>query len=71
MSRRKAKEAFTKKHVAQLLADHNISLIGGGLDEAPGAYKDIRTVMAAQTELVEVVGSFTPRIVRMDAEAPR
>ncbi|MGV9779219.1 RtcB family protein, partial [Streptosporangium sp. NPDC003464] len=25
------------------------------IDEIPGAYKDIRSVMAAQTDLVEVV----------------
>ena len=41
-------------------------LIGGGLDEAPQAYKDIRQVMASQRGLVDVLGSFTPKIVRMD-----
>lgn len=51
------------------LQQHNIELIGGGLDEAPQAYKDIRTVMASQTELVDVLGSFTPRIVRMEGGA--
>ena len=35
-------------------------------DEAPMAYKDIHTVMASQRELVDVLGSFTPKIVRMD-----
>lgn len=29
------------------------------------AYKDIHQVMAHQQELVEVLGSFTPKIVRM------
>jgi tRNA-splicing ligase RtcB len=29
------------------------------------AYKDIHTVMAAQTDLVEVLAKFQPRIVRM------
>ena len=48
------------------LAEHGIELIGGGLDEAPMAYKDIHTVMASQRELVDVIGSFTPKIVRMD-----
>ena len=48
------------------LAEHGIELIGGGLDEAPMAYKDIHTVMASQRELVDVLGSFTPKIVRMD-----
>ena len=35
------------------------------LDEAPGAYKDIRTVIGAQSELIEVLAEFHPRIVRM------
>ncbi|WP_288955737.1 RtcB family protein, partial [uncultured Polaribacter sp.] len=39
---------------------------GGGIDEAPMAYKDIRKVMANQQELVEVLGTFTPKIVKMD-----
>ena len=50
----------------KVLGNNKITLIGGGLDEAPMAYKDIKKVMANQTELVETIGSFTPRIVRMD-----
>ncbi|MGB3778998.1 MAG: hypothetical protein WA960_11620 [Tunicatimonas sp.] len=42
-----------------------MALIGSGLDEAPMAYQDIHTVMRAQRSLVEVVGSFTPKVVRM------
>jgi tRNA-splicing ligase RtcB len=44
--------------------------LGGSLDEAPQAYKDIDEVMAAQTDLVEVVAKFTPRIVRMAEDRP-
>ena len=51
--------------VKQHLAKHGIDLIGGGLDEAPTAYKDIATVMNSQRELVEIIGSFTPKVVRM------
>ncbi|AOW20471.1 RtcB family protein [Urechidicola croceus] len=65
-SRRKCKDKFTKSDVKQQLNIHRVSLIGGGIDEAPMAYKDIRKVMANQQELVEVVGTFTPKIVRMD-----
>ena len=36
------------------------------LDEAPFAYKDIHSVMKAQEELVDTVGLFYPKIVRMD-----
>ena len=49
-----------------MLSINKVSLIGGGVDEAPMAYKDIRRVMANQQELVEVLGTFSPKIVRMD-----
>jgi tRNA-splicing ligase RtcB len=65
MSRSAAKNSITKKMVKQELAKYQVELLGGGLDEAPMAYKDIRTVMRYQDELVEVLGEFTPKIVRM------
>ena len=65
-SRRKCKEKFTKSDVKQQLKIHDVALIGGGVDEAPMAYKDIKKVMNNQQELVEVLGTFTPKIVRMD-----
>jgi tRNA-splicing ligase RtcB len=49
----------------QELEKNGVELLGAGLDEAPMAYKDIRKVMDYQNELVEVVGEFTPKIVRM------
>ncbi len=67
MSRTKAKNSITPKELKQLLAKKEVTLIGGGLDEAPMAYKDIHKVMACQTDLVDVVGTFTPKIVRMDS----
>ncbi len=66
MSRRQANESITRKQLRQTLEAAGVSLIGGGVDEAPMAYKDIDAVMSAQTELVDVVGRFQPRIVRMD-----
>ncbi|WP_299606317.1 RtcB family protein [uncultured Aquimarina sp.] len=65
-SRRKCKEKFTKSDIKKELKANDVTLIGGGIDEAPMAYKDITKVMANQQELVEVVGTFTPKIVRMD-----
>lgn len=65
MSRRRAKESLTQSFVKKYLKEHGITLIGGGLDEAPQAYKDITKVMNYQKELVEVLGKFTPKIVRM------
>ena len=35
-------------------------------EEAPHAYKDIDLVMQSQIALVDVVGSFFPKIVKMD-----
>ncbi len=65
-SRRKCKQLFTKSEIKKELKKNEVSLIGGGIDEAPMAYKDIKKVMSNQLELVEVVGMFTPKIVRMD-----
>ncbi|CAN5782228.1 RtcB family protein [soil metagenome] len=65
LSRTKAKESFSLPQVQQVLLEAGVEVIGSGLDEAPMAYKDIRQVMAAQQELVEVVGTFSPKIVRM------
>ncbi|NAS31928.1 RtcB family protein [Flavobacteriaceae bacterium R38] len=65
-SRRKCKEKFTRSDIKKQLKMHDVTLIGGGIDEAPMAYKNIEKVMASQQELVEVIGTFTPKIVRMD-----
>ncbi|MBC6989459.1 RtcB family protein [Hymenobacter sp. BT491] len=67
MSRGQAMKTLKEGEVHRYLRDHGIELIGGGLDEAPMAYKDIHQVMAHQRDLVDVLGSFTPKIVRMDA----
>ncbi len=65
MSRAEAKNSITGSSLKSLLKEQNVLLIGGGLDEAPGAYKDIRKVMAGQKDLVEVLGEFHPKVVRM------
>ncbi len=65
MSRRKAKETLSKREVNKHLRKSGIELIGSGLDEAPMVYKDIHKVMSYQKDLVEVLGSFTPKVVRM------
>jgi tRNA-splicing ligase RtcB len=55
MSRTQARERFTK-------ADHELATKGvecrkdaDVIDETPAAYKDVDQVMAAQTDLVDVV----------------
>lgn len=65
MSRSQAKNSITNKMVRQALEKNNVTLMGGGLDEAPMVYKDIHKVMDYQQSLVDIVGEFTPRIVRM------
>jgi tRNA-splicing ligase RtcB (3'-phosphate/5'-hydroxy nucleic acid ligase) len=70
MSRTAALNSITKSALNKVLAEHGIELIGGDLDEAPMVYKDINTVMSAQTDLVKVLAQFTPKIVRM-ADANR
>ena len=71
MSRTKAFQSITKSDMKAILKDHNVTLIGAGLDEAPMAYKDIHKVMAAQTELVDVVAKFEPKMVRMADDGSR
>ncbi len=65
MSRTQAMANITHNALKEELAKHNVKLLGGGLDEAPFAYKDIELVMQSQRALVDVVGKFTPKIVKM------
>ncbi|MHA3772910.1 RtcB family protein [Verrucomicrobiota bacterium sgz303538] len=65
MSRTKAMQSFTWSAVKKLLAERGVELLSAGLDEVPGVYKDIHAVMAAQTDLVDVLGKFEPRLVKM------
>jgi tRNA-splicing ligase RtcB (3'-phosphate/5'-hydroxy nucleic acid ligase) len=69
MSRRAALDSISKSARDAYLKERGVSLLGGGMDESPQAYKSIEQVIAAQRDLVEIVGKFTPRIVRMADEA--
>jgi tRNA-splicing ligase RtcB len=71
MSRSKALANITHESLKKELKEHGVKLIGGGLDEAPFAYKDINEVMQSQTKLVDVLGKFYPVIVQMDGSDPR
>ncbi|MEL7496646.1 MAG: RtcB family protein [Planctomycetota bacterium] len=71
MSRTKAKQQFIWKEWKDHLRQKNVRLLAGGLDEVPGAYKNIHDVMAAQSDLVEVVGEFMPKIVMMCGDGSR
>ncbi|PYQ63985.1 MAG: RNA-splicing ligase RtcB [Acidobacteria bacterium] len=65
MSRNEARRRFTWEEARALLDERGVELLSADLDEVPMAYKDIREVMAAQTDLVEVLGTFHPRLVKM------
>lgn len=65
MSRTKARESFNRKDWDRILVTRGVKLLSAGLDEMPGAYKNIRQVMADQADLVDIVGEFMPKIVKM------
>lgn len=68
MSRKAAINAISKSARDEYLKERGVTLLGGGLDESPQAYKPIDNVISAQHDLVDVIGKFTPRIVRMADE---
>jgi len=71
MSRTQARETYRWPHVRGLLEERGVQLLSAGIDEVPHAYKDIHEVMAAQADLVETLGRFDPRLVKMAPEGER
>jgi tRNA-splicing ligase RtcB len=65
MSRTQAKKMFTWDDAQRFLTERGVTLVSAGLDEVPMAYKDIEEVMAAQSDLVEPLARFDPRLVKM------
>jgi len=65
MSRNAAFKTLDRGAVQRFLEDAGVQLLSGGLDEAPMAYKDIHAVMAAQSDLVDILARFEPRLVKM------
>lgn len=68
LSRRQALDTITKSERNRYLKERGVTLFGGDLDESPQAYKSIHEVIGAQADLVEIVGQFMPRMVRMDGK---
>jgi len=68
MSRTAALNSISRSTRDDYLKERGVTLLGGGIDESPQAYKPIDQVIAAQHDLVDVIGKFTPRIVRMADE---
>ncbi|MBK8433299.1 MAG: RtcB family protein [Chloroflexi bacterium] len=54
LGRNQALKKLSAKDVRQQLEKRGVTLLGGGLDEAPDVYKDSRQVIAAQADLVQV-----------------
>ena len=65
MSRTRARREFTWADAAGLLKERRVTVLSAGLDEVPMAYKNIDEVMAAQADLVTIIGRFQPRLVKM------
>lgn len=65
MSRTEAKRRFRQADLDAFLAERGVTLLSAGIDEAPMAYKKIEEVMAAQSDLVEPLARFDPKLVRM------
>lgn len=66
MSRSKALTSFTKKMLNDHLYQSGVELIQGSIDESPFVYKDIHQVIKEQTALIDVLGVFNPKIVKME-----
>ncbi len=67
-SRKETISNNTKSEMRKELRNKRVTLIGGALDESPYAYKSLEKVMSYQNELVDIIGKFYPRIVRMDRD---
>ncbi len=65
MSRTAARKTFRWNAVRTDLQQRGVRVVSAGADEAPGVYKDIHRVMAAQADLVDVIARFDPKIVKM------
>lgn len=65
MSRTAASKSIRWSDVQPVLRRQRVKVISAGVDEAPKVYKDIRSVMAAQADLVEPLAEFRPRLVKM------
>jgi tRNA-splicing ligase RtcB (3'-phosphate/5'-hydroxy nucleic acid ligase) len=71
MSRKMTRNSYTWHDGKKFLAEHDVVLISAGLDEVPMGYKDIESVMAAQSDLVEIIARFDPKLVKMAPEGER
>jgi tRNA-splicing ligase RtcB len=71
MSRTKAIGQFNFRAVQKSLAQRGIRILSAGADEVPMVYKNIEQVMNEQSDLVESVARFDPKIVKMCGDGSR
>ena len=71
MSRKQAKKTFNWEEVNKQLKERKVKLLSAGIDESPGVYKDINKVMREQCDLVDIVATFEPRLVKMAPQGER
>lgn len=70
-SSRRGESARQEDELGAIIAKPETFLADPPREEfARGMHKDIRGVMAAQTDLVDVLGEFRPRIVKMCPAGP-
>lgn len=65
MSRTQAIKQFNWRSWKCELIERGVRVLSCGLDEFPGVYKDIIQVMGHQTDLVDIVARFDPKLVKM------
>jgi tRNA-splicing ligase RtcB len=71
MSRKAAIQSYDWETANKVIKQEGVTLLSAGLDEIPMVYKDIHQVMAAQSDLVETLGEFKPRLVKMAPSGER
>lgn len=71
MSRTQAKKSYQWGPWRDFVKQRGVRLLGAGLDEVPGVYKNIHEVMNAQRDLVDIVASFQPKVVLMCDDGSR
>ncbi|CAA9249867.1 MAG: RNA-2',3'-PO4:RNA-5'-OH ligase [uncultured Adhaeribacter sp.] len=66
LTARQATQVLYQTEMNNILKAFGVELMGGSLQESPMAYKNMHHVMESQQEQVEILGTFAPRIIRMD-----
>ena len=66
MGRHQARRQYRGRAVKNELKEAGVRLLSGGQDEWPGVYREVGDVVRSHGSLIQVVGSFQPRLVAMN-----